>query len=474
MSAVKSSNMPLCMLLLLCLLCNAANGFINLYPKLKTYPLPEGADVGNPLFLTPIIESGDINKARELASVQHKAMKDVSSYAGYFTVNKEYNSNLFFWFFPAQKNPKTAPVVAWFQGGPGASSLFGLFVENGPFRVTKNLTLQARKYSWNANHNVLYIDNPVGTGFSFTDNDLGYARNETCVGRDVHTALVQFFNLFPELQQNEFYVTGESYAGKYVPAISHAIKDYNIKAKVKINLKGLAIGNGFTDPLNQLIYSDYLYQVGLLDANGRDEFRKYENKGREFIRQGKYMEAFTVFDRMIDGDMSGEPSLFKNLTGFDFYFNYLHTKDSNSSNWFAEFVQKPEIRKAIHVGNCSYGLESKKVMEYLREDIPRSAAFFVSDLLQHFKILIYNGQLDIIVAYPLTENYLQNLEWPGAQEYKKAPRKQWWVEDQLAGYSKTVGNLTEVLVRAAGHMAPSDQPKWVFDMITRLTHHKPF
>lgn len=125
--------------------------------------------------------------------------------------------------------------------------MFGLFMENGPFIVTANKTLELRKYSWNKSHNLLYIDNPVGTGFSFTDNDKGYATNETDVGRDVHTALVQFFKLFPELQGNDFYVTGESYAGKYVPAVSHAIKDYNIKAETKINLKGLAIGNGLTD-----------------------------------------------------------------------------------------------------------------------------------------------------------------------------------------------------------------------------------
>lgn len=373
-----------------------------------------------------------------------------------------------------QINPKNAPVVLWLQGGPGATSLFGLFTENGPFSVTKNMTLKPRKYSWNINHNLLYIDNPVGTGYSFTDNDLGYAVNETDVGRDIHTALVQFFDLFPELQPNEFYVTGESYAGKYVPAVSHAIKDYNIKAKIKINLKGLAIGNGLSDPYNQLLYSDYLYQIGLLDFNGRDEFKKYEQQARDLISQKKWAEAFVLFDEVLDGDLTKSPSLFKNLTGFDFYFNYFHIKESNSSNYFAEWVQRPDVRKAIHVGNCSFNTEAKKVEEKLREDIMQSVTFFVSDLLQHYKVLIYNGQLDIIVAYPLTVNYLLNLDWPGAKEYKSAARKQWWIKNDLAGYSKTVGNLTEVLVRNAGHMVPADQPMWAWDLITRFTHHKPF
>ena len=373
-----------------------------------------------------------------------------------------------------QNNPKDAPVVLWLQGGPGASSLFGLFVENGPFMVTQNKTLKGRKYNWSISHNLIYIDNPVGTGYSFTKSDSGYATNETQVGRDLHTALVQFFQLFPELQSNDFFVTGESYAGKYVPAVSHAIHDLNPSSKIKINLKGLAIGNGLTDPVNQLLYGDYLYQLGLLDMNGREQFHVLEKQGRDLIVQKKYGEAFEIFNKLIDGDLNASPSLFKNLTGYDFYFNYLHTKDSEDMDYMAEWIQRVDVRRAIHVGNSSFHAEDQTVESHLKNDITQSLASAVADLLQHYKVLIYNGQLDIIVAYPLTENYLQNLVWPGAEAYKKAVRKQWRVGGHLAGYTKTVDNLTEVLVRNAGHMVPSDQPQWALDLITRFTHGKAF
>lgn len=88
--------------ILVILVKNVFPSFINPYPKLKSFPLREGEDPGEPLFLTPLIESGKIDEARKQAAVQHKEMNDVSSYAGYFTVNKNYNSNMFFWFFPAQ------------------------------------------------------------------------------------------------------------------------------------------------------------------------------------------------------------------------------------------------------------------------------------------------------------------------------------------------------------------------------------
>lgn len=373
-----------------------------------------------------------------------------------------------------QYNPKTAPVVLWLQGGPGATSMFGLFMENGPFRVNDKIKLEKRKYSWNMAHNIIYIDNPVGTGYSFTNDEKGYATNESHVGRDIHTALVQFFLLFPELQNNDFFVTGESYAGKYVPAISHAIKDFNIKAETKINLKGLSIGNGLCDPENQLLYSDYLYQIGLIDLNGKQKFQTYEKKARDLIKQKKYIEAFEIFDLLLNGDLSGTSSLFHNLTDFNYYYNYLAAKDSNDSDWMSEWIQKNDIRRAIHVGNSTFHYETSIVEKYLKGDVMRSITDLLTDLLEHYRVLIYNGQLDIIVAYPLTENFLQHLQWSGAEKYAKAPRKMWKVGNELAGYTKIVDNLTEVLVRNAGHMVPSDQPKWALDLITRFTHNKKF
>lgn len=87
--------------LLLVLPHESTSGYSNVYPQLKQFQLADKEDVGAPLFLTPLIENGKIDEARAKAVVQHKEMGDISSYSGYLTVNKQYNSNLFFWFFPA-------------------------------------------------------------------------------------------------------------------------------------------------------------------------------------------------------------------------------------------------------------------------------------------------------------------------------------------------------------------------------------
>lgn len=98
----------------------------------------------------------------------------------------------------------------------------------------------------------------------------------------------------------------------------------------------------------------------------------------------------------------------------------------------------------------------------------QSVAPWVSELLSHYKVLFYNGQLDIIVAYPLTRNFLKNLNFSSTEEYQNASRVVWRVDNLVAGYVKQAGNLTEILVRDAGHMVPTDQPKWAYDMVYKF------
>ena len=326
-------------------------------------------------------------------------------------------------------------------------------------------------------HNLLYIDNPVGTGFSFVDKDEGYVKNEVEVGRDLYSCLQQFFTLFPKLQENKFFVTGESYGGKYVPAIAHTIHKKNGGAKLKINLQGIAIGNGLCDPVHQLYYGDYLYQLGLIDTNGRDTFHEYEKKGRDCINKKDFAGAFNVFDELINMDQLPSGSLFKNMTGFSTYFNYLQQEDDGADVSMGAFLKRSDVRKAIHVGNLTFhGLDGdeNKVEEHLKLDVMDTIAPYLSELLAHYRVCIYNGQLDIIVAYPLTINYLKQLPFANSQDYKKAPRYIWKVGKDIAGFVHEAGNLVEVLVRNAGHMVPHDQPKWSYDLITRFTSGKGF
>nr|AKO90271.1 cathepsin A2 [Tigriopus japonicus] len=447
--------------------------FLQFFPQVPHHNPPQN-ETGVPLFLTPLITQGKIKQAQNLARVGTPMNELVESYSGYLTVNKpSCNSNLFFWFFPAAYKPEKAPVLLWLQGGPGGSSMFGLFVEHGPFRVTRDMKLEARDTAWSLTHNVLYIDNPVGTGFSFTGRDECYARDQTNVADDLYEALLQFFQLFPQYQKSDFYATGESYAGKYVPAISYKIHTANPSAKQKINFKGMAIGDGLCDPVTMTNYGDFLFAIGLVDEEDRAYFKKVSELQVKLIESKQWVQAFQTFDDLLNGDLSGHPSYFANATGFNYYFNYLMTSSPPEFSYFGKFLQTTDIRKAIHVGNLTYN-DGLTVEKHLMEDVMKSVKPWIEELLEHYKVIIYNGQMDVIIAWPLTESFITSMKWKGAEEYLKSARIKWHVGNDLAGYAKQVGNFTQVLVRNAGHMIPYDQPKWAFDLINRFTRGKSF
>merc|ERR1719270_2379330 len=161
-----------------------------------------------PLYLTPYIESGNVEEGRQMAEVT-KQLDGLSngeqpeSYSGFLTVDKSYDSNMFFWFVPATDvNPMSAPVVIWLQGGPGGSSLFGLLEIHGPFQATfdgnGNVHAEPNPYAWTKEANVIYIDNPVGAGFSYSDK---LPSTEEEVENDLYEFLIQWFQLFPQYQR---------------------------------------------------------------------------------------------------------------------------------------------------------------------------------------------------------------------------------------------------------------------------------
>jgi len=175
--------------------------------------------------------------------------------------------------------------------------MFGLFVENGPYKVDKNLNISFNNYSWAQEFSMLYIDNPVGTGFSFTQDKDGLAKNEEDVADDLYEALQQFFTLFSEYRGNDFYVTGESYAGKYIPAIGYKL--HTMANHSKINFKGIAIGNGWIDPINMLDIGSLLYQIGLIDENQLKHFYEVQNRTAVDIAKGNFRDAFLINDELM-------------------------------------------------------------------------------------------------------------------------------------------------------------------------------
>jgi len=182
----------------------------------------------------------------------------VKQYSGYITIDgfrNDQGTHLYYWFFEARRNPSTAPLVLWLTGGPGCSSLTALFFENGPYIINDDLSLKLNPYSWNEVANVIWVDQPVGSGFSYADHFDDYVTDEDQVAEDLYQFMEGFFKLHPEYAKLGFFVVGESYAGHYVPAVSARIVKGNQEGGKFINLQGAGIGNGWVDPDSQ--YGSY-------------------------------------------------------------------------------------------------------------------------------------------------------------------------------------------------------------------------
>jgi len=140
----------------------------------------------------------------------------VSQFAGYVTVNERHGRALFYWLFEAQTAPEEKPLLLWLNGGPGCSSIgYGAASELGPLRVvSQGAELKFNEYAWNKEANLLFLESPVGVGFSYTNksSDLDNL-NDVFVAEDSYSFLVNWLQRFPEYKDREFYIAGESYAG---------------------------------------------------------------------------------------------------------------------------------------------------------------------------------------------------------------------------------------------------------------------
>jgi vitellogenic carboxypeptidase-like protein len=455
--------------------------------------LGDAHDCGEEVCITDFLGQGDAAGARKATQVFDVFPDDSDSYAGYALVNESAKNKLFFWYVPALNHDPAAPLLIWLQGGPGSSSLFGMFAENGPFSVeSDHSTLSSRPSTWNKNQGMIFIDNPVGAGFSYTETEDGYCTNTKVeVSSQLYELMQQFYQVFPEQLENDLFITGESYAGHYVPGLAFKIHEENrllaaanaspasgLAARVHIPLAGLAIGDGWIDPISQLsAYPDMLFDIGVADASEKLVFSDYVARSMGAIGRGDMYGAFTVWDEMINGDIYPYPNYYHNVTGSNDYDNFLNTDPPPSLGYYFPFVTTPSTRRGIHAGARTFGGDSATCEMNLIEDFMASFKGELEVLMDNYPVLIYSGQLDVIIGAALTEKMLPNLNWKDREAFTRAKKSIWRVspsDADVAGYVKQAGFLTHAIVRGAGHLVPFDQPARALDLLEKWIQGEAF
>ncbi|KAK9695384.1 hypothetical protein K7432_012980 [Basidiobolus ranarum] len=406
-----------------------------------------------------------------------------TTFAGTFPLRnwtvKEENveAGMFYWYFPAQK-PLVAepPLIIWLQGGPGSSSMIGLFYEMGPIGVTKQRKLFRRPVTWNTHYSMVFIDQPVGTGYSYisptydqTHSYEGYTKSVEEAAEDFMIFLNRFYEKYPEQRQRDLYISGESYAGKYVPAFATAIHQYNSKvntASEKIKLTGVAIGNGLTHPIVQIQHhADQALQFGIVSVQQSEEIRRLAQEAVKYTQAGNWSAATDTRVQLFDYTKSSAGEL-------NFYD--LRTDIQNDWSWMDQLLNEDSVKKALNVYPRKFDLRSQDVRVSMKLDIMKSVQHLIPTLLENYKVLLYQGQFDYRDGIPGNTEWIRSLNWTGQSGFLQAERKVWKVDGHVAGYVTHHDNLTRVEVSRAGHMVPMNAPIPAWEMISKFIENNQF
>ncbi|HHF7348657.1 TPA: S10 family peptidase [Legionella feeleii] len=376
--------------------------------------------------------------------------------------------NLFYWFVASPTHSAKTPIVLWLNGGPGAASLYGFFMENGPYVVQKNGHLSKRRYSWTKQADYLVIDQPAGVGFSY-GNHSSYA-NEAEAMDQLYHALKLFFQRYPQFAAQPFYLAGESYAGKYLPQLAIRILDGNTHDQ-KIQLKGLLIGDGWVNPrLQQAANIDFAYTHGLIDKQAQTKVKELY---QECIKE---IDKTTPSSRRANQVCEKIQDFIKKTSG-NINLANIATGTEPDDTAMIHYLNRPAVRKALHSDPRvkKYKTFSKIAADILEIGEQDSVAnLYTRILTAGIPVLIYNGLEDGKDSnFMSTDLWLAALNWPGKKSFAQASTCVWHTDGQVAGYVKTAAGLTQVKIRGAGHLAPIDQPARLLDLFTHFIHQQP-
>eukprot|EP00033_Pygsuia_biforma_P002605 GCRY01002883.1.p1 GENE.GCRY01002883.1~~GCRY01002883.1.p1 ORF type:complete len:430 (-),score=61.35 GCRY01002883.1:73-1362(-) len=407
--------------------------------------------------------------------------------AGFLPVSNPHTSQIFFHFVSSQTADSDTPILLWLQGGPGVSSLLGEFLEIGPERFQLDGTFRTNPVSWNQRYHLLFVDQPVGSGFSYTNDKNAFPQSTAQAADVMWLALQQFFHQYPEFKNNPFFITGESYGGKYIPALAQRILEGNqavlehtpfplasyapqANDSVVVHLKGLAIGDGWMHPvLQNKAYVDAPYAVGLYDLREKKLAQEIYEDLVKAIEAENWVYANVLSNKiqkfMADSAGSDEDDFLNAKSAIDAYLPAL-----------TEYLNSPAAKTRFNVGNHSWAFYNATTEDAFNSDQQRSILPIFRELLPQIPILLYCGNLDMncgCLSLDYTLNALAE-SWPEAAYLLGRKKVFYHVDGALSGYYKEYLNLRVLVVRNAGHELPYYQGKIAFDMIERFVEGKPF
>ncbi|CAH9080426.1 unnamed protein product [Cuscuta epithymum] len=412
---------------------------------------------------------------------------DFLQYSGYVTVNEQAGRALFYWLVesPASRgNPEEKPLLLWLNGGPGCSSVaYGAAEEIGPFHINADgKSLYLNPYSWNNLANLLFLESPAGVGFSYsnTTSDL-YTAGDQRTAEDAYIFLVNWLERFPQYKHRDFYISGESYAGHYVPQLSQIIyrRNKGIKNPI-INFKGFLVGNAVTDDYHDYVGTfEYWWTHGLISDSTYKFLQIACDLGSSEHPSSDCVKALDIAEEeqgRIDPYSIYTPpcpyttSLSRPLRARHPWISRAY--DPCTEIYSQIYFNLPEVQKAFHanITHVPYKWETcSDIVGVYWADSPLSMLPIYQELIAAgLRIWVFSGDTDSVVPLTATRYSIDALNLSTITNWHP-----WYDNQKIGGWSQVYDGLTLVTVTGAGHEVPLHRPREAYVLLRSYLENKP-
>ncbi|CAM8945842.1 unnamed protein product [Rhodiola kirilowii] len=402
-------------------------------------------------------------------------------YSGYVTVDEKHGRALFYYLTEAVRSPQKMPLVLWLNGGPGCSSIaYGASEEIGPFRINKTgSSLYRNKHAWNKVANILFLESPAGVGYSYTNtsSDLKTSGDKR-TAEDSLNFLIKWLLRFPEYRNRDFYISGESYAGHYVPQLAKRIFDLNkATSNPVINLKGFIVGNAVTDNYydsigtvtywwTHSIISDKTYQDILKFCNFSAETSSSSCEktinyamSKEFGSIDQYSIYTPSCTTPANKSATVKTTRFRN----SLFRHRVAGYDPCTESYAEKYYNRPDVQKALHANITKIPYPwtacSDVLIRNWKDSDDTMIPIYKELMAAGLRLWMFSGDTDSVVPVSATRFSISHMNLK-----TKTPWYPWYSSGQVGGWTEVYKNLTFVTVRGSGHEVPLFQPQRAFVM----------
>ncbi|KAJ7634047.1 serine carboxypeptidase [Mycena rosella] len=389
--------------------------------------------------------------------------KNVYQASGYGDLTSK--ESVWFWYFNARTNASTAPLSLWFNGGPGSSSMIGLLQELGPCRIANNSkSVTLNPYSWNTESNMLFIDQPIGVGFSHGTESVGTSQE---AASDIWKFLQIFLadSRFSHLAANDLAIWTESYGGHYGPIFAKYFLDQNAAIAagtatgLNLNLKTLGIGNGLTDGLSQ--YPGYISYAKSNPYGALVSASTIKSANTSWSSSSGCKAQITSCNNGGSNSVCSSAQNYCNnnilspLVGnHDIYYVPASSDDPyppDITSYLASIADDIGAEVDWQMTNDDVYNNFADTGDWMRSALPALESVIDAGL----RVTLYNGDADFIVNYQGIEDMLAVMSTKSSAEFKKQTFETYTVAGHAAGMYKTAGNFSYVRISGAGHEVPA-------------------